>query len=65
MKSRSKHRRRCGGLRISITKQALQIADDGKSAILTQGGQRLWVGLVTKDRDTALAQQARFYANER
>lgn len=41
-------------------KTGVQIADDGKSAILTQGGQRLWVGLVTKDGDTALAQQARF-----
>lgn len=41
-------------------KTGVQIADDGKSAILTQGDKRLWVGLVTKDGDTALAQQARF-----
>ncbi len=31
-----------------------------KSAILTQGGQRLWVGIVTRPGDTALEQQAGF-----
>ena len=45
---------------INSNRTNVEIAPDQKSAILTQGGQRLWVGIVTRPGDTALEQQAGF-----
>ena len=45
---------------INSDKTSVQIADDKKSAILSQNGKRLWVGLVTREGDDAMEQQATF-----